>query len=201
MLRPWEARQSAFSLDGRSLDGFRLTPNLFLDRQAYRVEAVAIASNGAPAVLMTFKPVEVELGELKLTGKFVDRVLLRGGPPQELWTVILDRPPASAKVPTGLYGESGVRIESGGTRALVKQFYGSAPVPVSVAAAKPAVLALGGPLTNRVSVAPRGGRLQLDYSLVGVGGQQYELVGATNRPQFAVYRGGTRIHAGNFEFG
>jgi hypothetical protein len=68
---------------------------------------------------------------------------------------------------------------------------------------RPAVLAVGGPLTNCVSAARRGRNLLLSYRLIGAGGGEYWLVRGSDwkPPQFTVGRSGKQIGSGQFEFG
>ena len=77
------------------------------------------------------------------------------------------------------------------------------PKPVSITAAGPLTLPMGGPLTNWVSVAAQGRTLNFEYQLQGAGGR-YRLAGPVDRskpPQVAIYQKGTEVGSGNFEFG
>ena len=66
---------------------------------------------------------------------------------------------------------------------------------------QPAVLAVGGPLTNCVSATHRGQNLALTYRLIGSGGGEYRLRADWRPPQFTIARSGKRIASGKFEFG
>jgi len=74
---------------------------------------------------------------------------------------------------------------------------------VTIAAASPFTLPMGGPLTNWVTVATQGRTLTFEYQLQGAGGR-YRLAGPVDRskpPQVAIYQNGKEVGSGNFEFG
>ena len=58
---------------------------------------------------MQFTEQQPKLGELKITGDYVQRVTLEGGP----YLVVLDKPGATVKVPVGRYGPSQGVFEEG----------------------------------------------------------------------------------------
>ena len=70
---------------------------------------------------------------------------------------------------------------------------------------RPAVLAMGGPLTNSISVTRHGRDLKFTYRLIGAGGGDYKLWEYWRRrdspPQFAIDRWERKIGSGKFEFG
>ena len=70
-----------------------------------------------------------------------------------------------------------------------------------VSAASPAVLKVGGPLTNSVAANRHGRSLNLSYQLLGAGGETYQLLGARRQPEFAAYRADKKIASAKFEFG
>ena len=171
------------------------------------------------ALRLTEQP--TALGELRVTGSFIQRLVLTGGP----YVVVLAQPPASVKVPPGRYHPYRVWLNQGKAEAyfnygvpqsgkanVVEEISGSqmpvlGPPPpeqaVEVDEGRTAVLAVGGPLTNCVSATHRGQNLLLDYRLVGAGGGDYWLASGGDRkaPEFAVARLGTRIGSGQFEYG
>ena len=68
---------------------------------------------------------------------------------------------------------------------------------------RPAVLAVGGPLTNCVFATHRGRNLLLSYRLIGAGGGAYWLDRWDNwkQPRFTVGNSGKTIGSGEFEYG
>ena len=136
--------------------------------------------------------------ELKITGEFVQRVTLEGGPYQ----VVLDQPGATVKVPVGRYDSSKVSLRKGGVEASLDSPPQAGRNPIIVNEKTPSVLTVGGPLTNSVSVTRAGRKLSLDYRLLGAGGA-YALINQdrTHPPEFTIYQGDTKIASGKFEFG
>ena len=64
------------------------------------------------------------------------------------------------------------------------------------------MLAVGGPLTNSVSINKRGKYLTLNYELLGAGGA-YQLANndRSHPPEFTVYRGEKKLVSGKFAYG
>ena len=164
---------------------------------------------------------QTALGELRLTGSSIERLVLTG----ESYVVVLAQPPASVKVPPGRYHPYRVWLKQGKTRAyfdfglpqngkanLLEEVTGaklpvlSLPPPeqaIVVDVQRPALLAVGGPLTNSVAATRHGRELMFSYRLIGAGGGEYRVWQGTNRtsPQFTVCKSGKKIGAGQFEFG
>ncbi|HEY5911430.1 MAG TPA: hypothetical protein VJA21_12590, partial [Verrucomicrobiae bacterium] len=218
-LRPWERREQAWDLSSGGLDAFGFSPNLFFDGQAYRVDCSFLQQDGVSKFRISFREKEAELGELKLTGKFIDRLVLAGArqnaaripgrkqPPEKpaVFTVVLDHPEPVVKVPVGEYAQCQVSLKSGEVSAHYQADYaGSLPaVNIVASGTNLAVLAAGGPLTNSVIAQPNGQNLGLTYRLLGAGGVSYQLSrqDRSHPPRFVVYKGGKTFHSGQFEFG
>jgi hypothetical protein len=140
-----------------------------------------------------------KLGEVEITGQFINRLILEGGP----CTVVLDSPGRTAKVPVGTYTEARVTLKQGKAEAYWDSNRSGRAQRFVVDGNKPTVIALGGPLTNSVSVQRRGESLQLSYQLLGGGGQKYNLANEdrSKPPEFVVYKAGKKIASGKFEYG
>jgi hypothetical protein len=200
VLRPWAARNSGFQLQDGSLDGFPFCSDLFFNGEAYHLRCAYDEQAGAPRYKVELAPRQPKLGELKFAGQFIKRVVMPGRD----FTLVLDNPGPVEKVPVGSYHAAQVLLEKGGVQAKRDvPRYGVSPdiKGTTVTATKPAVLTVGGPLTNTVTVDRRGRALNLGYKLVGVSGEDYQLMGARNQPSFAAYRAGKKIASGKFEFG
>jgi hypothetical protein len=200
LLRPWSERDHGFNLQDGSLDGFQLCRNLFFDGQAYHLDCSYVQQGGAPCYRVGIEERKAELGEIRLTGKFIKRFVLQGSK----FTVVMDAPEAMVKVPVGSYGQCQVQLKQGSGEAYreVARFVNPhAADATKITATKPAVLAVGGPLTNSVGVSRHGRALNLSYQLLGAGGEAYQLLGARQQPEFAAYRDGKKIASGKFEFG
>jgi hypothetical protein len=199
LLRPWENRDETFSVSDGSLDAFPFARKLFIQTRAYAVDCAYLQDGDKLRCQLKLQERPAELGELKLSGQFIQRVHLRDGP----CLVVLDAPAEVVHVPVGRYGDHLARLGKGNAVAHPERSDRGVTKPLIVAKDKPATLVAGGPLTNSVTLTPRGGQLVFNYRLVGAGGETYQF-GTTDRtkpPQFAVYQGDKRIASGKFEFG
>ena len=136
------------------------------------------------------------LGELKVQGKYIERLVLRqkdGG------TKKFDKPGETIKLPIGEYRLQEVRLESGYSCGITTRI--SDANWVTVAEDKPAVLEVGAPLKQAVRVERWGRFLVLNYELLGVGGEKYTQADRNKPPTFTVYKAGKEIASGEFEFG
>ena len=136
------------------------------------------------------------LGELKLEGEYVERLVLRR---KDGRTERFDQRDETIKLPVGEYRLQEVRLRGG-------YIFRSSRTPIRdwimITEDKPAVLKVGAPLKHSVGIRRRGRILFLDYRLVGVGGEIY--TGRMNRskpPTFTVYKGDKEVASDKFEFG
>jgi len=200
LLRPWEDRNEAFSVNDNSPSAFPFAENLFVQTRSYAVDCKRFKQGEELRCELTFQGQPAELGEVRLGGQFIQRLQLRDGP----CLVVLDAPADTVRVPVGRYGEQLVRLGQGRMVAHPERpTFGAKSEPLTVSADKPATMVAGGPLTNSVTMTRRGGQLVLNYHLVGAGGRTYQLA-ATDRskpPLFAVFQGDKKIASGKFEFG
>ena len=199
LLRPWEKRNQPFNSSSGSLATVPFSRTLFLDGHAYQLDLVARPQDGEAKPALQFTEQTVPLGELKIAGKFIQRLVLSGGP----YLVVLDQPAASVKVPTGSYNRPDILLEQNGAEAFCNPGLTLVGWRISVDDKTPAVLDAGGPLTNSVTASRHGRDLRLDYRLVGAGGETYQLANQNRSqpPEFAVYKGDRKIVSGKFEFG
>ena len=198
LLRPWGDRNKPFSLYGGALDAIPFSPNLFVGNQAYQLRCTNEVQGDVVKVQMQFTEQQPKLGELKITGNCVQRATLEGGP----FLVVLDKPAAVVKVPVGRYGQTKVCLKKGDVQAYLDGRTQAAAGHITVSEAAPAILTVGGPLTNSVSINRQGRKLALNYQLVGAGGA-YQMVNQdrSHPPEFAVYQGDQKVASGKFEFG
>jgi hypothetical protein len=199
LLRPWEKRNRSFNTYDGSLVTVPFSRKLFVDGHAYQLDLVAGPQDGEVKPALQFTEQTVPLGELKIAGKFIQRLVLSGGP----YLVVLDQPAASVQVPTGSYNRPDILLEQNGAEAFFNSGQSQAGRRISVDDKTPAVLDAGGPLTNSVTASRHGRDLRLDYRLVGAGGETYQLANQNRSqpPEFAVYKGDRKIASGKFEFG
>ncbi len=136
------------------------------------------------------------LGELKLEGKYIERLVLRR---KDGRTERFDRPAETIKLPAGEYRLQEARLKAGYTCRIITRFSGSDWV--RVAEDKPAVLKVGAPLEQTVKAKRKGRILVLNYELVGAGGEKYTGGDRSKPPTFTVYKGDKEIASDKFEFG
>jgi hypothetical protein len=196
LLRPWSRHQEAFSGSGSTFDAPIFARKVFFGGHAYELHWRPGAETAQMKPSLEFTEQAVTLGEARLTGQFVKRIILSGD-----YLSIFDQPAASVKLPTGSYSQSGLLLEKDGAQAYPTVESGARSLKVT--AQSPTVLAVGGPLTNSVTATRRGEDLVLNYQIIGAGGQTYQManVNRLHPPEFAIYKGERKIASGNFEFG
>ncbi len=199
LMRPWSERTKPFNSSSDSLDTFRFSRHLFVGNHAYLLDRTNEPSGPGTGLDLRFTEQQPTLGEMRITGTYVQRIVLTGDP----YVVVLDKPAAIVKVPTGTYTEAQVWLKAGDVAAYNASAQATKRRRISIGGQEPAVLTAGGPLTNSVSLLRRGSRLSLNYELVGAGGLVYRLVrqDRTQPPEFTIYRGDKRVASGKFEFG
>jgi hypothetical protein len=237
LLRPWEERTNRFIAScekpedtlavpwegkdwmARASEAFAFSPRVFFGGHASRLDWSAEPRGHEERLALRLTEQPTGLGDLRITGSFVQRLVLTG----ETYMVVLTQPPASVKVPADRYHPYRVRLEQGNTGAyfnfgvlqtgmanVMEEVTGaqmpvlSQPPPeqaVAVEEHRAGVLAVGGPLTNCVSATHRGRNLLLSYRLIGAGGGEYRLWRDWREPRFSVGKSGKQIGSGKFEFG
>lgn len=200
LFRPWDKRSKPFNANNGTLDSFSFARKLFIDGHGYQLGWLKGTPNGELKPTLQMTEQTVPLGELQITGKYIERVMLAC----ETYTVVLDRPTNTVKVPVGNYNTRNILLEQGGIAAYSATTMGQTTSPtIAVNSKAPTMMAIGGPLTNSVVVTHQGGDLRMDYSLIGAGGMTYQLA-VQNRskpPEFAIYKGDKSIATGTFEYG
>ena len=198
LLRPWEKRNQTISV-GVASDTVPLMQKLFVNGHAYQVTRITGLPNGEIKPTLQFAEQSAVLGELKITGKYIQRLILPGGP----YLVVLDRPADTVKIPVGSYHQPNVLLEQGSNRAWCTDGSWVSGRRIVVDAKTPAGLDAGGPLTNSVIATRRGRNLELSYRLIGAGGATYQLDNQdrSRPPEFAIFKGDRKVASGKFAFG
>ncbi len=201
LLRPWEKRAQAFNAGDGLLASVPVPPSrkVFVDGHAYQLEWTAGSENGEARPTLQFTEQSVALGEVKITGQLIGRLVLSGGP----YLVMLDQPAGLVKIPTGSYNQLEIQLEKNGAAAFRSANQTQSLGQMAVDGKTPLVLNVGGPLTNTVSASRHGQDLRLDYLLVGAGRESYQMAAQdrSKPPAFAIYCGEKKIATGDFEFG
>ncbi len=136
------------------------------------------------------------LGELKLEGKSIVRLILRRVEDNERET--FRRPEQIIKLPTGKYSVQEVHLDGG---YICYASRGPTRHLVTVTADGPATLKIGAPLKPAVKASRQGRLLVMNHELLGVGGEQYTDGTSGEPPTFTVYKADKEIASDKFEFG
>ncbi|MBN2315007.1 MAG: hypothetical protein JXM79_13835 [Sedimentisphaerales bacterium] len=134
-----------------------------------------------------------ERGELRLEGQHIEHLVLRG---RDGHAERFNRPGDTINLPVGKYRLKDVRLKNGFN-------YSSRPLKykwITVAQDEPAVFKVGAPLKQIVRIIRRGPILEIDYELVGVGGETYASKRSMH-PKFTVFKNQTKVGGDEFEFG
>lgn len=198
VIRPWKPREEPFSKSEDSSGHFDALPpvsSLFLNDHAYKLAYSFEPKEGCADLKVVFSETEAKLGELKLSGTSIRRLLLEGDT-----NVILYSPKAVVRIPVGNYTTRAIVLQAGDSPLSASQ---DSSERITITETAPAVLDVGGPLQNAVTVSRNDDILLLSYQLVGRGGKSYSLVNqdSENPPQFAVYRNEKKIFSGAFQYG
>ena len=198
LLRPWEQRTASFQPLGGDLAAFEFPRRLFHQGQAYEVTCRFEGELVRPRYRLELQELNPPLGELRVSGEALDRVVLQ----QADFTVLLDQPKPVERVPVGAYRRYGVALQKGNAVAYKEGFWVTAAQP-DVHPANVVTLSLGGPLTNAVSISRRSRALAFDYHLAGADGSHYQFgrPSARRPPEFTVYQGDHQVASGQFQFG
>ncbi len=188
-------------------DRFPVPQRLSFDAASYDLAFAFEPGETQTELVATFTESDAPMGEMKIGGQFIKRLVLEEDARDGLSLVILDSPAATVAIPGGEYSTERVDLEDARSGKLLRaEPYDSRVV---IAANQSAVLNIGGPLKHDLSVDRRGRTLEFEYALVGAGGENYTdteptapfLQSAEGKPKFYIYRGDTTIASGSFEYG
>lgn len=196
LLRAWADRDKNFSTSDGSLDTFMLPDKLFLASTGYDLDCRHRTRGDEVDHELAFRGRAFEPGDLTISGQYVHRLVLSGGP----YTAVLDEPRGTLRVPVGRYTARQVQLGVGQALAHLQE---TREVPLTIAAGHPAHLLAGGPLTNTATVNRRGSDLVIEYVLRGADGENYAQAfrDYQHPPRFKIYRGDHEVASGNFEYG
>ena len=198
LLRPWSERNEPFEVNSGSLAAVPFARMLFVGKHAYKVKCVNEPQEAGGKVRMEFAEEQPKLGELRITGGFVQRATLEGRP----YLIVLDKPEGIVQVPTGNYSAVKVWLKKGAMEACLDERTRAAATRITVTENTTATLTVGGPLTNSVALSRQGRRLAMSYQVVGAGGAYRMLnVDLAHPPEFTVYKGDKKLASGQFQFG
>ncbi len=188
--------------NAEAFDAFNLPAKLFFQDQAYRVQCRVEAARGAPADLaLSFEPISVALGRVRVEGDFIRRLVLDGCGSADPITAVIDAPAGEVRVPVGAYARQLVwlRCDGGANIAI-----GLGTNRLAVAEANATVFKAGAPLRQMVEMGPAtGDPVSLSYRLVNAGGIGFHLAFHDEKdpPRLAIRQGNKLVGEGQFEFG
>jgi len=135
------------------------------------------------------------LGKLKIEGEHIERLVLRREDGRE---ERFDKPRETIQLPEGKYHLLESHLDGG-----YVCFQGAGPQSkwITIAENEPAELKVGAPLKQTIEVKRQGKILNLDYRLLGIGGEAYTMADRSNPPGFKVYKGDKEIASGRFTYG
>jgi hypothetical protein len=195
LLRPWAERQRAFHLTSGTPDFCAFTRSVFFGNHAYDLDCRYEPGGESPKYRVTLKEQSPRLGELKVAGADLHRLILTAKPAM---TVVLDQPQGTTKLPVGNYSLDEIWLRKG--EAEVSRMNAGR---LTVDAQHPANLVAGGPLTNSIEGRSQGDSLQLNYRLLGADGGAYQFSRPDYKhpPECAVFQGTNRLATGKFQYG
>ena len=195
LLRPWADRERAFNLSTSSPDFTEYSTNLFFGGQTYALDCRFESQGTPPGYRVAFIERPVRLGELKVNGAFLHRLILKE---DRGLVAVLDQPEGTLKVPAGSYAVDEIWLRKGDAEAA--RFKAGR---ITVDGQQPATLTTGGPLTNSVKVVSQGFDLSLRYELLGADGGAYHFPRPDREhpPEFAIFQGTNRLAADKFRYG
>jgi hypothetical protein len=195
VLRPWSERDVAFSLTQGTPAACFFPRRLYHHGAAVAVKGQFTNDSGQEVFRLELQDETPTLGEVKLTGSHVQRLILEDA---SGYTVVVDQPAAVFRAPTGKYQVSEVWLRQGSAQAVSTS---ERQVEVRGNGATP--LVAGGPLTNAITVKRRHDNLEFDYALRGVDGEAYRLRSeqSDQPPAYIVRLSGRQVATGKFAFG
>ena len=178
----------------------RAASRIFLDGRAYDLTFAFEEREGECHLAAVFEEAQTSMGTLGIQGSSVARLILvpaEAGPGHYL--VVADSPGASLPVPAGQYSGGLLYLAAEGSS---QTFQADLPA-LSVPDGGQAALAAGGPLQHSVTVERRGPNLEMEYCLVGVGNEEYEihLRNREDSPRFRILHEGREVGSDQFEYG
>ena len=132
--------------------------------------------------------------ELKLDGENIEKLILKSDNKEQTF----DKPGKSIMLEHGTYQVSELQLKG---RFIYYPYRDTTRLePIQIGPSKPAILKVGAPLEQRITVQRKGQLLAMDYRLIGISGEGYRWVGVYG-PAFKIYKGDKEIASGKFRFG
>jgi hypothetical protein len=134
------------------------------------------------------------MGQLRIDAEYIERLVLVDDSGQDYRFEDLSKP---IMLPTGRYRLREAYLEGG----FQSYHWSDAGLEwIKVNPDKEAILKIGPPLKQSITITRQGPVLKLAHQLKGQAGETYSMNRETP-PEFAVYKGDKKIGSGKFEFG
>jgi hypothetical protein len=184
-----------FTLGGGTA-GSSLSPprRLFLDGKNYAVTYEFTFEEETSKVRVAFREVDQPVRTLPFEGDSVSRLIFQGTQS----TVFIDNPTTTVTLPLDTYYFQQCALAQGNLA-----FWGDRREPLIISDTEPAALRFGGPLQPSVDVRRLGTLLEMNYTLLGQGGETYSAQASPSSgpPTFKILQGDKEIASGSFEYG
>jgi hypothetical protein len=190
-------------------DRMEVPERLSFDGASYDV-AFAFESGETQADLVArFTESDAPKGALRIDGESIRRLIIKQDTTDRVSLAVLDSPDETVRIPCGDYSRYGVFVDGGDSVGLL---YAAREETLVVTEGQSQVLKVGAPLNSSVGITRRGNTLELDYQLVGRGGEKYDEFGSRlerlgrlfdveDMPKYTVYKGDTEVASGLFAYG
>ncbi len=156
---------------------------------------IALSAAVMPVFAQAEADKKIEEGRLKIVGKGIEHLVLVD---KDNKRHKFDTPGEILSLPPGEYRPEQVRLTGGFSCNVSSRTSGYS---FNIDPNSTAEFKMGAPLTQTITVNRKGKILQLGYGLHGIGGEEYTSSNRSNPPEFAVYKGDTKVGGGKFEFG
>jgi hypothetical protein len=166
---------------------------IFLNDQAYDLDYEFVKNEGEVLLKVTFTETHPNTITLKFAGNYIKQAILYGD-----YHVILFSPSQKETIPSGNYTRSTIYVQKDPSNL---ELNANMMTPFSIKEGETYILEAGAPLRNKISVSRTRTRLNLNYELVGFGGEHYQRIDYQNPPEFTVFQGDKRIFSDKFSFG
>lgn len=132
--------------------------------------------------------------ELKIIGENIEQLILQSDDQKQTF----DKPGKSIMLGPGTYQISQLQLKN---RFMYYPYGDTTQLePIQIGLGEPAILKVGGPLEQHITVHRKGQILSMDYRLIGIAGEWYRN-DSRYRPTFTIYKGDKEIASGKFQFG